>query len=112
MVCPVRLRQLAVADAEAAIDHYGTVGGSALAGRFVDALERCLAAVGRDPASGSPRLGALAGLQGVRTKRLQRFPWLVCYVHVDDVAPGEIHVLRMLHERRDLPRALMGPENA
>ncbi|CAN5706307.1 MAG: type II toxin-antitoxin system RelE/ParE family toxin [Ilumatobacteraceae bacterium] len=102
MAKPVRLRQLAVGDIDAAVDYYLTVAGDEVAGRFLDAAERALVHVGRHPHHGSLRFAYELDIPDLRAWPLTRFPYLVFYVETDT----QIDVWRVLHTRRDIPAAL------
>jgi toxin ParE1/3/4 len=104
-VKPVVLRAVAQQDVEAAIDHYFSEAGEAVALRFVDALESAFQAIGRQPGTGSPRYGYELDLPGPRGRLLRRFPYLVFYVERDDHAD----VWRVLHAHRDIPAWLQMP---
>lgn len=96
---PVIPRQRAREDVDDAIEHYVAVAGSAVALRFVDALDETFGRLSRHPLSGSPRYAQELGLPGLRSMRLQRFPHLVFYVD----QPDHVDVWRVLHGERDLP---------
>ena len=51
----VRLRELAAADIDLAVDHYLNEAGTEVALRFVDAIERTIDQIGRLPQSGTLR---------------------------------------------------------
>ncbi|HET7837033.1 MAG TPA: type II toxin-antitoxin system RelE/ParE family toxin [Variovorax sp.] len=73
--------------------------------RFIDALERAYAHIGRHPATGSSRYAHELNLPGVRFWPLTRHPYLVFYVERDD----HIDVWRVLHGRRDVPAWMADP---
>lgn len=102
---PVFLRQEAVEDTEAAIDHYLAECGSDVAGAFIDALEQAYRHLADHPASGSPRYGTELGIADLRRWALSSFPYVVMYVERDD----HVDVWRMLHGRRDIPASLQQP---
>ncbi len=102
----VRLRALAAADIDDAIDHYLDEGGDQLAHRFVDALEHTLGQVQRSPLSGSQQFSYELGIPELRARKLARFPYAVFYV-----AHGEtVDVWRVLHRRRDVSAAFRDDE--
>lgn len=99
---PIELRQLAAADIDDAVDHYNGEGGESLALRFVDALEHAVGRIGRSPHVGSLRFSYELDIPELRAWALNRFPYIVFYVAGDD----RIDVWRVLHSRRDIPKAL------
>ena len=99
---PVRPRQVARWDVEAAIDHYLQQGGERVALGFIDALERTYGVIARQPAAGSPRYAHELDLPGLRTRRLGRYPYIVFYVDTG----AFIDVWRVLDGRRDIPSAI------
>lgn len=98
----MQLRALAAADIDAVIQHHQQSAGGAVALEFVDALARAVTRIGRSPHVGSLRFSHELGIPELRVWTLQRFPYLVFYVPNDN----RIDVWRILHSRRDIPRAL------
>ena len=101
---PVVLRALAHADIEAAVDHYASEAGEAVALGFIEALEAAFAHIARHPDSGSPRYALELDLSGLRSWPLALYPYLVFYV----VNPNAIDVWRVINARRDIPEWLRG----
>lgn len=101
-------RALAGRDVDEAIAHYLIEGGERVALRFIDAVERAYAHVGRQPASGSPRYAHELDIPGLRCSPLGDFPYLLFYVERRD----HVDVWRVLHGRRDIPAWLREPEGA
>lgn len=99
---PVRLRKLAAADLDHAIDYSIRETGDEVALRFVDAIERAVAQIGRSPQSGSLYFSYELEIPGLRARQLARFPYLVFYVVGDDF----VDVWRILHDRRDILPAI------
>ena len=60
-----------------------------------------------DPGIGSPTLGKLLGIPGLRTWRVAKFPLLGCYFERGD----HLDVVRLLGERQDVT-AILGDEFA
>ena len=58
-----------------------------------------------DPGMGSPRLGKLLGIPGLRTWRVGKFSLLWCYFERGD----HLDVFRLLGERQDIA-AILGDE--
>lgn len=104
-VKPVVPRGLARRDVDEAIAHYLNEGGERVALRFIDAVEKAYAHIGRQPASGSPRYAHELNIPGLRSWSLGRFPYLVFYVERRD----HVDVWRVLHGRRDIPAWMRGP---
>jgi toxin ParE1/3/4 len=95
---PVQLRERAVGDIDAAIDHYLGEGGAPLARRFVDAVEHALRRIGRNPRTGSRAFAHEIGIPELRASPVAGFPYLVFYVERDD----HVDVWRVLHSRREI----------
>lgn len=105
MATPVRLRAPAAQDIDEAIAYYQREAGDAVAGRFIDALERTLNRISRTPHAGALRFAYDLDIPGLRHLGLTRLPFAVFYVETTD----EIDVWRALHVRRDLPRVVDDP---
>jgi toxin ParE1/3/4 len=101
-VTNVRLRPLAEADFVDRTRYYRRKGGDDLGQRFVDAAVVTLDAIGRMPGAGSPRLGELCEIPGLRFRRVNGFACGWCYF----VAPDHVDVVRLLAEAQDLPAIL------
>jgi len=99
---PVVLRRRATLDIDNAVDFYRRQGGSDLAGRFVDALERTLLAVSEHPLAGLSRFADELGLPDLRSRWLEGFPYIAFYATDGDTAD----VWRVLHARSDVPASL------
>jgi toxin ParE1/3/4 len=98
------LRRRARGDVDAIALYYIESGAPDAAEAFIDALQKALRRLCAHPRMGSPMLGTELGIPGLRTWPLKGFPYLVCYVHRDDV----VDVWRVLHFHRDIPEGLMG----
>jgi toxin ParE1/3/4 len=103
---PVRLRELAHGDTEAAVDYYIREAGPEVALAFVEALRIAYRMIADHPTAGSPRPAHELVLPGLRSRMLKRYPYLVFYVEQDD----HIDVWRVLHAHRDIPAWLREPE--
>lgn len=99
---PAQLRAVAANDIELAVDHYLDEANSDVAARFVDALERDLRRLARQPHLGSLRFAYELGIPGLRAWPVHRFPYVVFYVEQGE----QLDVWRVLHERRDIPSTL------
>jgi len=104
---PVRPRELARRDVEAAVDYYAREAGADVAIGFIDALQAAYHSIADHPAVGSPRYANELGLRGLRSRILRRYPYLVFYVERDD----HIDVWRVLHAHRDIPAWMQEPES-
>lgn len=102
MTRPVRLLDPAERDVESILSYYAEVGGSALEMRCIAELGAAFVLLGEHPALGSPRWSHEVGIPELRHWTLESFPYIVVYIARADV----IHVLRVLHARRDIPAAL------
>jgi toxin ParE1/3/4 len=99
---PVRLRVRAAGDIEAAVDFYLAEAGADVAGRFLDALERAISQLRRQPHGGTLRFAFELDIPGLRACPVSRFPYLVFYVERET----ELDVWRLLHTSRDIPATL------
>jgi len=93
-----RLRPLAEEDLVAAAHHYAQEGGVALGERVFDAALAALKPIQRMPAIGSPRLGLLCDIPGLRSWRIKRFPMQWLYFEAED----HLDVVRLLGDRQDI----------
>ena len=98
-------RELARGDMRAAARYYRLEAGEDVALGFVAALRAALIAIAEHPGAGSPRYGIELGIAGLRSWPLDRYPYLVFYVELDD----RIDVWRVLHGRRDIASMLRAP---
>ena len=102
---PVLPRALARRDVDDAVDHYLHAAGVEIALGFIEALESAYRAIADHPAAGSPRHAHELALPGLRSRGLERYPYLVFYVERDD----HIDVWRVLHAQRDIPAWMQEP---
>ena len=105
MARPVRLRQLAAIDLEDTSDYYRREAGAQVALEFIDAVERGMRRISRNPQLGSLHFAYELAIPDLRAWPLQRFPYVLFYVDADD----EIDLWRILHTRRDPPSAIEPP---
>jgi toxin ParE1/3/4 len=96
------LRPLAEADLIERTHYYRREGGDSLGERFFDAAVTALGAIGRMPGAGSPRIGELCGIPGLRVRRVLSFPCGWFYF----VAEDRVDVVRLLADAQDLPTIL------
>jgi toxin ParE1/3/4 len=104
-VKPAALRPLAEDDLIERSRHYRQVGGAALAERFFDAAMAALRSVEASPGLGSPRVGELIGLAGLRRIAIEGVPCGWLYLERADL----LGVVRLLADRQDLAGALDEP---
>ena len=84
-----------------AVAYYAQEAGLDMAMRFADAMRACYEAIADRPGTGS-RFGELLGIEGLRVRKLGRFPFLAFYLEYE----GHIAVWRVLHAQRDIPATL------
>ena len=77
---------------------YADQGGLALAERFFHSAYEAVKTLERTPGIGSPRLGQLAGLDGLRSWPVKDFP--VRWFYFD--RPDFVDMVRLLGERQDI----------
>lgn len=78
--------------------HYAKQGGVALGQRLFGAALSALKPIRRMPTIGSPRLGLLCEIPGLRSWRLDGFPMQWLYFEADD----HLDVVRLLGDRQDI----------
>ena len=98
------LRPQALRDQQGEVRYYRKEGGTRLAVKVAKATNEALDQVELDPGMGSPRLGKLLGIPGLRTWRVGKFPLVWCYFERED----HLDVVRLLGERQDLIAILGG----
>lgn len=99
------LRPQALRDQQGEVRYYREQGGGRLAVRVAKATNEALDQIEHQPGMGSPTLGKLLGIPGLRTWRVGTFPLLWCYFERGD----QLDVVRLLSERQDLI-AVLGDE--
>ncbi len=92
------LRPQAEADLLEATRHYAREGSIELAERMFDAAIAALEPIERMPGMGSPRLGQLCEIPGLRSWRITDFPMQWLYFEADD----RLDVVRLLGDRQDI----------
>jgi toxin ParE1/3/4 len=101
---PAILRPQAWRDREAEIRYYRKEAGSKVAVRFVGATDKALDQIELEPGIGSPVLGDVLGIPGMRTWKVTKFPLLWFYFEGDD----HLDVVRLLGERQDIAAIFSG----
>ena len=95
---PAVLRPQALRDQQGEVRYYRKEGGTRLAVKVAKATNEALDQVELEPGMGSPRLGKLLGIPGLRTWRVGKFPLLWFYFERGD----HLDVVRLLGERQDI----------
>lgn len=103
-----RLRPRAEQDLVNAAKYYTQKGGKQLGAKLFDAALAALKPVERMPSIGSPRLGQICEMPGLRSWSVQDFPMLWFYFESDD----HLDVVRLLGERQDIAAILREPETS
>jgi len=101
---PAVLRPQALRDQQGEVRYYRKEGGTRLAVKVAKATNDALDQVELDPGMGSPRLGKLLDIAGLRTWRVGKFPLVWCYFERAD----HLDVVRLLGERQDIVAILGG----
>lgn len=101
---PADLRPQALRDQQGEVRYYRKQGGTRLAVKVAKATNEALDQVELEPGMGSPRLGKLLGIPGLRTWRVGKFPLVWCYFERAD----HLDVVRLLGERQDIIAILGG----
>ena len=101
-----QLRPQAEADLLEATRHYATEGGVELAERMFDAAIAALEPIQQMPGIGSPRLGQMCEIFGLRSWRVADFPMQWLYFEADD----HFDVVRLLGDRQDIVAILAADE--
>jgi len=102
---PAVLRPQALRDQQGEVRYYRKEGGTRLALKVAKATNEALDQVELEPGIGSPTLGKLLGIPGLRIWRVGKIPLLWCYFERDD----HLDVVRLLGERQDI-LAILGAE--
>ena len=89
---------MAEEDLVAAVRFYAQEGGRELGERVFDAALAALKPIQEMPAMGSPRLGQLCEIPGLRSSRVKGFPLQWLYFEAD----AHLDVVRLLGDRQDV----------
>lgn len=100
------LRPQAEADLLEATRHFANEGNVELAERMFDAAIAALEPMQRMPGMGSPRLGQLCEIPGLRSWRINGFPMQWLYFEATD----HLDVVRLLGDRQDIAAILSGDD--
>jgi toxin ParE1/3/4 len=101
------LRPAAEADLIERTRYYRRAGGLPLGEQFFDAAIAALRSVEKMPGLGSPRVGELIGLDGLRRVGVEGFPCGWLYLE----RARSLDVVRLLADRQDLGVALAEPDD-
>jgi toxin ParE1/3/4 len=101
-VTSLLLRPLAEADLIERTNYYRQEGGDGLGERFFDAAVAALGAIRKMPGAGSPLVGELCGIPGLRIRRIVGFRCGWFYFAADEF----VDVVRLLADAQDLPTIL------
>ncbi len=99
------LRPLAESDLIERSGYYNRAGGPQLAERFFDTAVAELRSIEASPGLGSPRVGELIGLDGLRRIGIDGFPCGWLYLERAEV----LDVICLLADRQDLAAAIGEP---
>jgi toxin ParE1/3/4 len=105
-VKPPRLRPKAKDDRRNEVRYYRLNGGTSVAENLVIETRWALKQIEQAPGIGSPRLGQLAEISGLRSWRVTGFPLVWLYFERDD----HLDVIRLLGERQDI-LAILGADH-
>jgi toxin ParE1/3/4 len=101
-VTSIQLRPQAEVDLVDRTRYYRREGGDELGRRFFGAAVSALDAIGRMPGAGTPRIGELCDVPGLRYRRVAGFPCGWFYF----IAAAGVDVVRLLADAQDLPAIL------
>lgn len=96
------LRPQALRDQQGEVRYYRKEAGTRVAVKLAKATNAALDQIELDPGIGSPTLGKLLGIPGLRTWRVAKFPLVWCYFERED----QLDVARLLGERQDIAAIL------
>jgi toxin ParE1/3/4 len=88
----------ALSDRKEAARYYREEAGRAVAERMVAATKEALCQIEQQPGIGSPRMGGILEIPGLRGWRVDGFPLVWFYFERDDY----LDVVRLLGERQDI----------
>ena len=99
---PAILRPQAQRDRQNEVRYYRKEAGSKVAVKLVNASNAALDQIEVEPGIGSPVLGKILDIHGLRSWRVTRFPLLWFYFERND----HLDVVRLLGERQDIAAIL------
>lgn len=104
---PAILRPQARADVKVEARYYRKHAGKTVATNLANAVDSALQLLQRQPGIGSPGIGGLLDIPGLKSWRLTGFPLVWFYFERDDY----VDVVRLLGERQDITAILDGTPN-
>jgi len=104
---PAVLRPQALRDQQGEVRYYRKEAGTGVALKLANATNAALDQIELEPGIGSPTLGKLLGIPGLRTWRVAKFPLFWCYIE----RVNQLDVVRLLGERQNIA-AILGEEFA
>lgn len=93
-----RLRPQALSDRKESARYYRRQASSIVAENMVIAARKALDQIERNPGMGSPRIGEILDIPGLRSWRVSGFPLIWFYFEHDDY----LDFTRLLGERQDI----------
>lgn len=97
---PVRVRPAARADARREVAYYQREAGGAVAKKLVKTLRQAEKQLSTEPGLGSPRIGLLLDIEGLRSWALGDFPMSLWYFERAD----HVDIVRLVGHRQDRER--------
>ena len=98
MTKPSRLREAALLDIDAALDHY-FVAAPHMISKLEDAILEARQHVERFPGTGSKRYQSSDGEDVLRFWTLNKFPYAIFYFE----RPDYVEIIRVLHQASNIP---------
>lgn len=95
---PAALRPQARRDRQDEIRYYRVKAGEQVAQSFIAASRKALEQLQQNPGMGSPRIGRILEIPGLRSWRVSGFPSMWIYFERDD----RLDIVRLLGERQDV----------
>jgi toxin ParE1/3/4 len=99
---PAVLRPQSLRDQQGEVRYYRKEGGTRVAVKLANATNAALDQIELEPGIGSPTLGKLPGIPGLRAWQVAKFPLLWCCFERAD----HLDVVRLLGKRQDLAAIL------
>jgi toxin ParE1/3/4 len=100
---PIVPRERSDRDVDEAIAYYAKEAPDVV-DHPIDAFETTYNAISDAPQTGSPRYGTSLDIPGLRSMLIEQFPYAIFYIEHTHY----IDVIRVLHQRRDIPTLLLG----
>ncbi len=104
---PAILRPQARADLRAEVVYYRNHAGKSIATQLAGSADEALRHLQQHPGMGSPRLGQILDIPGLRSWRVSGFPLFWFYFERE----GGLDVVRLLGERQDILAILSLPSD-